>query len=433
MIGTRTTCAGAVPADGLSIRPLERFLEAMRPATMGPRLAAALGGPRTAWHVLDAQFEPGVRAVVLYARGEELVRGDLLPDPAAEPSALVVAPGVRLSRFPVDPGLPTLPRVMNPDLLGAALAAAVDGSSYGSARRAPRCRADLVRYRPGRRATLLVARCGDPGRYVVKAYHDDAKAAAVASEASVLAGAASASTTLALAPVVTHLRHLRAVVQRAVPGAPLDALLGTRSGATAVAGAGHALAELHGIESATDRQRPVVTELRRFRLRAAGIATVDARAGEALGVLTERLAATYGELTPDRPGAVHGDCTPSQFRYGPRCTYVTDLDHLGLADQAVDVGTFLASLRQRDIRRGLSRSTPRTTAPIGALAATFLAAYQEVRGGPLEPPRVTWHEAAALARKALRAFARAPRSPLPLALAASATRCLDGLDREEGW
>ena len=44
---------------------------------MGPRLTAALGthGPT---HVLDAKFEPGLRAELLYEHAGRLVRGDLL-------------------------------------------------------------------------------------------------------------------------------------------------------------------------------------------------------------------------------------------------------------------------------------------------------------------------------------------------------------------
>jgi hypothetical protein len=41
--------------------------------------------------------------------------------------------------------------------------------------------------------------------------------------------------------------------------------------------------------------------------------------------------------------------------------------------------------------------------------------------------RFAWYEAVALERKALRAFARAPGSPLPRALVEQGHRCLDGL------
>jgi Ser/Thr protein kinase RdoA (MazF antagonist) len=405
---------------------LDRFVEAMHPGLMGPRLTAALGGAELPCHVLDAKYEPGVRAMLLYRRGGDLLTGELLQDP--EPSGVVVAPGVQVLAFPQDQGMPTLARVADRDVLGRALAEAVAPPSYLRAR----CRTRLLRYRPGKRATFLAALGGDRARYVVKAYHDAQKAAAVAAEAPALSSAASGAGTLEFAPVVAHLPALRVVVQRAVPGRPLDVLLGCAGEPAATAAvviAARALAEFHGLAAATVRERSVDRELRRFRSRAFGIAAADPRAGEVLLALAERLLIRYQDLPPTRPGLVHGDCTPGQFRLDGGRIFLTDLDHVGLSDQAVDVGTFLASLRQIEIRR-LGRASARPGARIPALAASFLETYRQVRAQPVEPARVRWHEAAALERKALRAFARAPRSPLAPTLAAAAHRCLDEL--EEG-
>ena len=407
---------------------LARFLEAMRPGRMGPRLTAVLGDRPVPCHVLDAKYEPGVRGMLLYGRGADLLTGELLLDP--ESSGLVVPPGVRVWPFPEDPGMPTLPRVADRDVLGRALAEAVAGTSYRRGGHAPRCRTQLLRYRPGKRATLLATLAGVPGRHVVKAYHDADKATAVAAEAPRLRAAAAGSRTLAFAPVVAHLPALRVVVQQAVRGVPLAALLCADQPATsAVADAARALAEFHDLPAATDRQRPVDSELRRFRTRSLAVAAVDARAGEALTGLAERLLRLYDELPAAALGPVHGDCNPGQFLLADR-TYLMDLDHVGLSDQAVDIGTFLASLRQLAIRRQLGRSSTRTLAPVAALSEQFLAAYRDFRGTSPEPARVRWHEAAALERKALRAFARAPRSPLPRALAAAGNRRLDVLERE---
>ena len=104
----------------------DRFGEALRPGVMGPRLAAAQGGMPGACHVLDAKFEPGVRAVLLYEQAGRLLRGDLVPDggrSGADP-ARMVEPGVLVSPFPHDPELPSLPSVMDPACLGRAMAGA---------------------------------------------------------------------------------------------------------------------------------------------------------------------------------------------------------------------------------------------------------------------------------------------------------------------
>lgn len=421
------TDVAAAAGPGATGDQLARFLEAMRPGRMGPRLTAVLGSAPAPCHLLDAKYEPGVRAMLLYRRGADLLTGELLPDP--EGFGLVVPPGVRLWPFPEDPGMPTLPRVADLDVLGGALADAVGGTSYRSL--APRARTQLLRYRPGKRATLLAVLAGDPARYVVKAYHDADKAAAVAREAPRLRAAAVGSRTLAFAPVRAHVPALRVVVQQAVRGVPLAALLcaGTRSATAALTDAARALAEFHDLPAATTRQRPVDRELRRFHARSSAVAGVDARAGDALTGLAERLLRLYDELPAACPGPVHGDCNPGQFLLADRA-FLMDLDHVGLSDQAVDVGTFLASLRQLEIRRRLGRPSSHGRAPVAALAETFLAGYRQVRGTSPQPARLRWHEAAALERKALRAFARAPHSPLPLALAAAGNRCLDALERE---
>jgi hypothetical protein len=98
-----------------------------------------------------------------------------------------------------------------------------------------------------------------------------------------------------------------------------------------------------------------------------------------------------------------------------------------VADQAGDVGTFLASLTQLTTRHGLAHRAATLTGDLTALGDLFLEAYLEGSDGDGLRPRVTWQQAAALERKALRAFARAPGSPLAGALVKEAHRCLDRL------
>ena len=82
---------------------LGRVDEMLDAHAMGARLQAAIGaGGRGHCHVLDAKYEPGVRCTVLYRAGDLLVRGDLVDEETGSDDASrpVVAPGVRLSRFP---------------------------------------------------------------------------------------------------------------------------------------------------------------------------------------------------------------------------------------------------------------------------------------------------------------------------------------------
>ena len=423
--------------DVVALAQAARFAEALRPGVMGPRLAPVSGagpGATAPCHVLDAKYEPGVRAVLLYEQDGRLLRGDLVDrgDAMVTTGATVVEPGVVLSAFPHDPELPALPRVMDPAQLGPALSAAV-GGAWGrlDARQASRCRITLLRYRPGKRATVLVSHGAAPA-VVAKAYHNPAKAAAVVEEAPDLHAATKGGGLLAFAPTLAFVPDLALVVQQVVHGVPLDSLLGgprgTGHGASeALVHAARALAELHDAPVMSTRQRPVEKELLRFRQRADRIATVDPHVGRAAAHLAVRLISTHAHLPPARAGTVHGDCKPSQFLIGDGRVYLLDLDHCGVSDQAADVGTFLATLRQQEIRddlAGRGRPSARTSAARGAL---FTGAYLDSSAGDRHPARIQWQEAVALERKALRAFARAPHSPMAGALIWEAERCLDNL------
>ena len=386
----------------------DRFLEALKADRMGPELAAATGTDGATCHVLDAKYEPGVRAVILYALGDQLVRGDLLPLPD----------GIRISPFPHDPDLPSLPQLMDAPTVVAALGRS--GSAH----------VELLRYRPGKRATVRVT-FDDDSSVVIKAYHDPKKAAAVAEESVALADAARGATTLRFAPTVAHLDDLGWVVQSPVQGKPLDALVGNpriapSESANAVRLAAQALAELHASRPVLRRERSVDKELRRFSTRAAGIATVDPQLGDLAERLAAKLVATQQHLPPAVVGPVHGDCKPSQFLLAEPTVNLLDLDHCGISHQAADVGTFMATLRQFAVRHRLAGRSAALSERLPELGEEFLTAYLDAMGDS-EQGRIRWHEAVALERKALRSFARAPRSPVAAALIHEADRCLDRL------
>ena len=129
-------------------------------------------------------------------------------------------------------------------------------------------------------------------------------------------------------------------------------------------------------------------------------------------------------LVRDYVGHVGPDGRSAQDRVG-----ILDFDHCGMSDPASDVGTYLATLRQLAIWQSLvARGSPASrsrSAWLRALEAQFLAEYCRASGRD-ESFRLleTWYEAVGLMRKALRAFARSPRSPMPLAQAEEAWRCL---------
>jgi hypothetical protein len=172
--------------------------------------------------------------------------------------------------------------------------------------------------------------------------------------------------------------------------------------------------------------RSVDKELHRFGLRAGRIATVVPRVGAQADQLATRLIAVQEHLPDASIGPVHGDCKPSQFLLAPQTVHLLDLDHCGTSDQAADVGTFMATLRQYAVRHALAGRPTALTDRLPALAEEFLTAYLDAAGESTRA-RIRWHEAVALERKALRSFARAPRSPVAAALIHEADRCLDRL------
>ena len=418
---------------------LRRVDEILGAHVMGPRLRAAVGATgRTSCSVLDAKYEPGVRCTVLYRVGDRLVRGDLVDEEIdrAEPSRPVVAPGVRLHCFPDDPDLHGLAAAFRPGVLRDALQEPVQRTWPGTGRLV-RCRVDLLRYRPGRRATLAVqvrAPSGAARRLVVKSYHDGVKATAVVAEAALLDGTLDPSAPLRFAPVRAHLPELSLVVQEHVSGVRLDEVLRVPgpSAAVALRRAAAALAALHAQAPVSHRTRPIRAEVDRFLTRALRVAAVAPVTGAALLDLAARLAVTAADLPPGAVGLVHGDCKPNQFLLrGDRDVVLLDLDSCGRADPAGDVGTFLATLRQRTVRMRLARRAgPSAAGTDGPPGGVFLREYLRAAGATADTAlrrRIAWYEAVALERKALRSFARAPRSPLTGALVAEGHGVLDRL------
>jgi hypothetical protein len=425
----------AMPAEPTPLAMHERFLEALTASAMGPRLAAVLSGPPVC-HVLDAKYEPGIYGHILYEHAGRLVRGDLDGEsgaPTATTSApLVVDPGILVWPFPGDPDLASLSQAMDPAVLGPIVRRA-DGDGGGAG-----CRIDLLRYRPGKRATLLVTMGSSGRRYVAKVYHRPDKAAAVAAEAVALEASAAGCRDIRLTPFVTHVPELALVIHRAVGGTPLDAVIGgnRRSSGGAqhgIVAAARALAEFHALPAVTGRVRPVEKELVRFGERADRIASVSPSFGSAAASLARRIA-DAGATLPEAPiGPVHGDCKPSAFLLGDDGgpPYLLDLDHHGLSDQTGDVGTFTASLRQLDLRNRLAGRKAASSPLLTELGDAFLEAYLAASGRHHLRSRVVWQETVALERKALRAYSRAPRSRLPAALLVEADRRLDQLKERQ--
>jgi hypothetical protein len=274
-----------------------------------------------------------------------------------------------------------------------------------------------------------------------KIYHQLDKAASVDREMCMLADSAPARAgRVVLAPVAAFLPDLRIILQEPVAGAPLDLYLkglegaaqaGDQRGWTGIIRSAGAFAAIHTAGLTTDHLRPIDAELKRFVKRAGLAAAVDPATGARLLELADALPAWRGRMPEwgEQLTLVHGDCKHSQCLLTDAGVAILDFDHCGMADPATDIGTYVATLRQLGIHQALkARGGAAAAARAGwrrALEDRFLKEYCAASGyGESFRLRATWYEAVALMRKALRGFARAPRSPMPLVQVEEAWRVL---------
>jgi hypothetical protein len=418
---------------------------------MGAYLAELFGmrAGATECRVLDMKYEVGEYCTLLYQLGERMVIGAFHwghAESELPATARLIEPlGMQVYSFEQDPALPGLATALDPDRMRQALFEAIPEYREGNTILL-RVRARPLRYRPGKRCTLRFdlwtrdTRMGDYGRRTLygKAYHKRDKAASVYAEMAMLAESdAVRAGRVVLAPALAFMPDLQIVVQAPVEGLPLELYLeglqgnvttGDARGWDGVIRSADALAAVHTSGLSTDRERPIAAEVKRFGKRAAQAAAVDPVIGGRMAELAAALPSWLDKLPEwdERITLVHGDCKHSQCMLTPDGVAILDWDHCGMADPATDIGTYLATLRQMGIHQALkARGSAASVARTGwlrALEDEFLDAYVAASEyGDSFRPRARWYEAVALMRKALRAFARAPRSAMPLAQV------------EEGW
>jgi aminoglycoside phosphotransferase (APT) family kinase protein len=350
-----------------------------------------------------------VRSVLYRPDGSWTLRYQVQLSPGRQERMLLVevppsTSDVMIRPFPDDPGLPTLPRALDPDLMREVLGRAVPGT--GGARAIGRCGVDVVRYpRQGRcvlryRLSVGAGGLGELRHPVVfgKVYSDDDTAATTAAALRLL--------RRELANLPDHPRivvpqplgvvpSLRLGLVEAVAGRPLlpdllkaacapdasasDMLSSAVRTAARTAAAIHACSasgvalpvrDLSGEVAATERDirllQPMWPEVA-TRLRPAVTWALEATDHH------QRQGAPGG--WPLAPVPAHGDFTPSQVLLdGPGRTGIVDVDTLCIAEPALDIGRFLAYLHVTGIRRS------RGAWPVlEDMTALFLESYLEAR------------------------------------------------------
>lgn len=432
----------------------EQIAIALNPRLVGPLLEELfrpehVRGRKHQCFILDTKYEPGHYCTVLYQLGDDLIIGSYHWDSAEsqipETTRIIPSLGMQVYRFPDDPVLPSLTKALDPQAVSAALVDALP--ELKSAARILRCAVKPLRFRPGRRCTVRLELWlrekeahGISKRVLYgKIYHDLEKAERVYQQMLALSESLAAQEgRISYATASAFLPDLAMVLQNPVQGVPLDSLLSCDTtvceprGFAGTGAAGSALAAFHTSGLAAGKPRSISSELARFKKRGARIGRVNPALGEEIAKLADALSAWLDTL--DRWGAttclVHGDCKPAQFLIQDAQVALLDFDHCGMADPAVDVGTFLATLQQMQVKQIMKNHgrPARSAAWMPDLKQHFLEAYCDASGSPSGfLQRAAWYEAVGLLRKAIRGFERSPFSPLPAALLAEAWNGLETL------
>jgi hypothetical protein len=444
----------------------EQIAIALSPRRMGPLLqqvfrveaekmeeqsgASGANGRPPECRILDAKYEPGNYCTILYQLGDQLITGgfrwDADESEVPETKRIIPSIGMRVYDFPNDPVLPSLPRALDSQMISATLAEALPEFQAGAVR-ILRCDVKPLRFRPGRRCTVRLSmwlqekESGAIYQRVLygKIYHDLEKAGRVYQQMLSLSDCIAAKDgQIAFATASAFLPDLAMVLQEPIEGVPLDSLISCDTkvsdarGSAGTVAAASALAALHTSGLTAGKPRSISAELVRFKKRGARIGQVNPELGNEIIKLADALSDWLDTL--DQWGAtiglVHGDCKPAQFLIKDQQVALLDFDHCGMADPAVDVGTFLATLQQMKVKETVKNhgTPPPCTAWIPSLKHQFLEAYCRTSGYPAEfSQRAAWYEAVGLLRKAIRGFERSPFSPLPAALVAEAWKGLETL------
>ncbi len=375
--------------------------------------------------LVDAKFQPARHCIALYSCSGTYVTAavPLSPDsPFHHPGHGVVddETGVRLFPFPEDPALPGLPLAADSKsmarLVGHMLTANVIS-----------CRVLPVRYRPCQRCTfrvdvLLKTPEGGPFQQVLfaKVYDDAAELETVHAAMRCLT---ALHENLRAATPIGRVAKPRILLQNALQGCSLEELLDDSHADPMIVRCATAIAAVHGSSITVRRRRDLLEELDELSQWARDLGTADALLSSAMASLVESLLQCADVVkTLNVNCFTHGDFKPNQILVDGEQPGLLDFDGCAMSDPALDVATFVSTLRQIAARRACSE---RECEKLRLLEEAFVRQYCALTSQDGQFRRkVLWCQAVASFRKALRAFYRDPSSPLPAVLVEGARQCV---------
>ncbi len=257
--------------------------------------------------------------------------------------------GMRVQVAPLDVEYPQLVRTADPGYVREMLGAALDGraSAAGYA-------VTAIRYRPGQRHMLRydpaegAGRAEGEGTFFAKIYNSD-KGARIFDTASRVADrlAAHGAGMATLRPLA-YLAADGLVLYPHLSGTPLSQLLRAPGPETAqhLRQAGAALQALHHTPTDLVELQPhsFAREVKGTLSAGEHIHSLLPETGALLTAVVERARALYGQLPQEQHGLAYGDFKSDHLWITPGGLTLIDFDTAYLADQAIDVGKFLADL-----------------------------------------------------------------------------------------
>lgn len=275
---------------------------------------------------------------------------------------------------------------------------------------------EVVRYRPGKRCTLKHegADADESVMHYLKVFPDGRTERLFEESRTLWQAYRAGRIDVAVAEPVAHLRRLRCVVQRAVPGVGVaDVLLGP-AGAGLAKRLGAAAGSIAASGIPTSSRFEPDDELVRFARRATELAQLVPAMRPDIARLSRSVTTRHADLT-DRPlMPIHGSPHPSQWLIDGEDIGLVDFDRLSEGDPELDVATFAAEIDYE--RRGRH---------VG-LVDDFAAGYESAVG-PLDPDRLTVYRAHKRFAKVYRT-AKSVRPDAPDKAHAHLVRALESLE-----
>jgi hypothetical protein len=363
--------------------------------------------------LVDAKFQPARHCIALFSCSGTYVTAavPLSPDSPFHRAGHGVVDdetGVRLFPFPEDPALPGLALAADSRsmarLVGHMLTAEVIS-----------CRVLPVRYRPCQRCTFRVdvlLETPDDGPFqqvlFAKVYDDPAELETVYSAMGCLT---ALHENFRAATPLGRAAKPRIILQNALQGCSLEELLDNGHAGPAIVRCATAIAAVHGSSITVGRSRNLLEELDELSQWARDLGTADALLSSAMASLVESLLqCTDVVKTLNVNSFTHGDFKPNQILVDGKQPGLLDFDGCAMSDPALDVATFVSTLRQITARRACSEQE---CEKLHLLEEAFVRQYCALTS-----------QDGQFRRKALRAFYRDPSSPLPAVLVEGARLCV---------